>query len=67
MAIPISEGGVPLMSYSPALAGAGLATPVCHQGCLGPASMAQLQVVGLNEEWGGEGWLLLLCAVCLWG
>lgn len=43
------------MSYSPALAGAKLATPVCYQGCLGQARAAQLQVVGPNEGWVGEG------------
>lgn len=43
------------MSYSPALTGAKLTTPVCYQGCLGQARKAQLQVVGLNEGWVGEG------------
>lgn len=49
------------MSYSPALAGAKLATPVCYQGCLGQTRAVQLQVVGLREGWGGEGGALLCC------
>lgn len=43
------------MSNSPALPGAKLATPVCYQGCLGQTRAVQLQVVGLNAGWGGEG------------
>lgn len=53
------------MSYSPALAGAELATPVCYQGCLDQARAAQLQVVGLSEGWGREsGAPFALLSVC---
>lgn len=63
---PLARGGCgSSLNEGAALTGAKLATPVCYQGCLGQTRAFQLQVVGLNEGWGGEsGALFALLSVC---